>query len=58
MINIMIYSSMIGSVSMQAKERLQQAKQGAWVSIFSYVILTTFKLLFGYLNHSEALVAD
>lgn len=49
---------MIGSVHMQAKERLQQAKQGAWVSVFSYVILTTFKLLFGYLNHSEALVAD
>ncbi|UBH14915.1 cation diffusion facilitator family transporter [Macrococcus armenti] len=43
---------------MQVKDQLQQAQKGAKVSIIMYVLLTTFKLLFGYIHDSQALVAD
>lgn len=44
--------------AMQVKDQLQQAQKGAKVSIIMYVLLTTFKLLFGYIHGSQALVAD
>lgn len=34
------------------------AQKGAWVSIFAYLFMSAIKLSFGYLGHSEALVAD
>lgn len=42
----------------QVKDQLAKAQQGAKVSIIMYVLLTTLKLLFGYMNGSHALVAD
>ncbi|MFD2115413.1 cation diffusion facilitator family transporter [Paenibacillus yanchengensis] len=37
---------------------IRQAEKGAWVSIAAYLVLTIFKLVFGYLFLSSALVAD
>lgn len=39
-------------------EDIQKAERGAWVSIAAYLILSTFKLLSGYLFASNALIAD
>lgn len=37
---------------------IKQGERGAWVSIIAYLALSSFKLLGGYFNHSEALIAD
>jgi len=37
---------------------IKQGERGAWVSIIAYLALSAFKLLGGYFNHSEALIAD
>lgn len=46
------------AIGMQIKDRLVQAKRGARLSIIMYIILTFFKLIYGYLNNSHALIAD
>ncbi|ULG73752.1 cation diffusion facilitator family transporter [Macrococcus brunensis] len=43
---------------MHIKDKLEQAKKGARVSIMMYILLTILKVAFGYLNQSHALVAD
>ncbi|TDM07463.1 cation diffusion facilitator family transporter [Macrococcus lamae] len=43
---------------MHIKDKLEQAKKGARLSILMYIILTLTKLLFGWINGSQALVAD
>lgn len=37
---------------------IKQGERGAWISIIAYLALSAFKLLGGYFNHSEALIAD
>lgn len=39
-------------------EDIRKGERGAWVSITAYLILSTFKLISGYLFASSALVAD
>lgn len=39
-------------------EDIRKGERGAWVSIAAYLILSTFKLVSGYLFASNALVAD
>ncbi|HBS45937.1 MAG TPA: transporter, partial [Paenibacillus sp.] len=39
-------------------EDIRKGERGAWVSIAAYLILSTFKLVSGYLFASSALVAD
>lgn len=39
-------------------EDIRKGERGAWVSIAAYLILSTFKLISGYLFASSALVAD
>jgi len=39
-------------------EHIRKGERGAWVSITAYLILSTFKLISGYLFASSALVAD
>ena len=43
---------------MNATQRLKQAERGAVLSIFTYLILSTSKLVFGKLFFSQALFAD
>ena len=43
---------------MHIKDKLEQAKKGARLSIIMYIVLTLSKLFFGWLNGSQALVAD
>ncbi|WP_338449395.1 cation diffusion facilitator family transporter [Niallia oryzisoli] len=37
---------------------LKKAEKGAMISILAYVVLSAFKLIMGYIGHSEALKAD
>ncbi|WP_025729432.1 cation diffusion facilitator family transporter [Atopobacter phocae] len=39
-------------------DRLKTAERGTWLSIFSYIILSLFKITTGYFFHSRALIAD
>lgn len=39
-------------------EDIRKGERGAWVSIAAYLILSSFKLVCGYLFASSALVAD
>ncbi|GGB02060.1 cation transporter [Macrococcus hajekii] len=43
---------------MHIKDKLEQAKKGARVSIMMYVLLTVLKLAYGFLAESRALTAD
>ncbi|KAA1039174.1 cation diffusion facilitator family transporter [Macrococcus equipercicus] len=43
---------------MHIKDKLEQAKKGARLSILMYIVLTLAKLLFGWINGSQALIAD
>ena len=43
---------------MNATQRLKQAERGAILSIITYVLLSTSKLVFGKLFFSQALFAD
>ncbi|TDM04663.1 cation diffusion facilitator family transporter [Macrococcus carouselicus] len=43
---------------MHIKDKLEQAKKGARVSILMYLLLTVAKVAFGWMNESHALVAD
>ncbi|WMT40349.1 cation diffusion facilitator family transporter [Paenibacillus sp. D2_2] len=43
---------------MNVYEDIRKGERGAWVSIAAYVILSTFKLISGYLFASSALLAD
>ena len=40
------------------QDKVKHAKFGAYLSIFTYLILTVFKLIYGYIFHSNALIAD
>ena len=43
---------------MNATQRLKQAERGAILSIITYILLSTSKLVFGKLFFSQALFAD
>lgn len=43
---------------MHIKDKLNQAKKGARLSIATYILLTLAKVIFGVLNDSQALIAD
>ncbi|KAA9031629.1 cation diffusion facilitator family transporter [Niallia endozanthoxylica] len=43
---------------MDANTQLKLAERGAWISIFTYVILAVLKLYIGKMGHSEGLTAD
>ncbi|OAB36932.1 transporter [Paenibacillus macquariensis subsp. defensor] len=43
---------------MDIYEEIRKGERGAWVSIAAYLILSTFKLVSGYVFASSALVAD
>lgn len=43
---------------MHIKDKLNQAKKGARLSIATYILLTLAKVIFGFVNHSQALIAD
>lgn len=43
---------------MEIYTNLRRGEKGAWLSIGAYVLLSTLKLIFGFLGSSEALKAD
>ncbi|AYC30195.1 cation diffusion facilitator family transporter [Paenisporosarcina cavernae] len=43
---------------MELYKQLREGEKGAWVSIFTYLILSSIKLTIGYVGNSEALLAD
>lgn len=43
---------------MNTYDELKLGEKGAWISIFTYIFLSLFKLIIGYYGHSEALKAD
>ncbi|MFS0723929.1 cation diffusion facilitator family transporter [Paenibacillus sp. 1P07SE] len=43
---------------METYDNIRQGERGAWLSIFSYIVLAALKLTIGYLFLSEALMAD
>ncbi len=44
--------------SVEANDNLKMGEKGAWLSIFTYIILSVSKLTIGYIGNSEALLAD
>ena len=49
---------MIGGVVLDAYSDMKKGERGAWISIISYLILSTFKLISGVIFGSSALTAD
>lgn len=43
---------------MELYSNLKEGEKGAWLSIWTYLILSTVKLIIGYIGSSEALKAD
>ena len=43
---------------MNQYEQIKQAERGAWLSIITYLLLATVKIIFAQLTHSQALRAD
>ncbi len=49
---------MLGGNKMELYTNLRQGEKGAWLSIGTYLILSSIKLTIGYIGTSEALKAD
>jgi cation diffusion facilitator family transporter len=43
---------------MELNEKMKLGERGVWISILSYIFLSIFKVLAGYVFNSEALLAD
>jgi cation diffusion facilitator family transporter len=43
---------------MEAYDNLKMGEKGAWLSICTYIVLSTLKLIIGYFGNSKALIAD
>lgn len=46
------------SLKLNAYDEIRKGERGAWVSIAAYLVLSTFKLICGYIFASSALLAD